>query len=104
MEPLSRVPSYADEESTAFVVPIDPALPTYVDSEKMERSRSGELMERGRSETALVELGREVEEREGRRREAERAERERAEVERERREAEMVERVGEMDIGDVPLH
>jgi hypothetical protein len=36
---LSRVPSYTDD-TEAFVVPLDPALPTYVDSQEMERARS----------------------------------------------------------------
>lgn len=45
--PLSRVPSYTDG-SDPFVVPLDPALPTYTDSEVMERARSG---------TDLVSMG-----------------------------------------------
>ncbi|TXT04419.1 uncharacterized protein COLE_07238 [Cutaneotrichosporon oleaginosum] len=37
---LSRVPSYTDESGTQFVVPLDPALPSYVDSERLESARS----------------------------------------------------------------
>ncbi|KAL1412376.1 hypothetical protein Q8F55_000121 [Vanrija albida] len=54
---LSRVPSYTDN-SDAFVVPLDPSLPSYVDSEReIERVRSHIDLMRARSDTALVDLG-----------------------------------------------
>lgn len=54
---LSRVPSYTDN-GDAFVVPLDPSLPSYVDSEReIERARSHIDLMRARSDTSLVALG-----------------------------------------------
>ncbi|TXT05996.1 hypothetical protein VHUM_03757 [Vanrija humicola] len=54
---LSRVPSYTDNRD-AFVVPLDPSLPSYADSEQeIVRARSHIDLMRARSDTALADLG-----------------------------------------------
>ncbi|BEJ02445.1 hypothetical protein CcaverHIS631_0702400 [Cutaneotrichosporon cavernicola] len=53
---LSRVPSYTDESGTQFVVPLDPNLPSYVDSERqMERARSASDLAGGLTELDLAQ-------------------------------------------------
>ncbi|KAL7421163.1 hypothetical protein Q5752_004048 [Cryptotrichosporon argae] len=56
--PLSRVPSYNDNDVVPrFVVPLDPSLPTYDDSERQASSTDLASLVRARSDTALVNLG-----------------------------------------------